>query len=120
MSTSKFLDKLFKTKVYTNKPTYEDLINAESALGRTIFGPVPEGHQREFFLLKDNAWLWYESYLDNLGKQHNLVVRYEVRPTGVYKSVSGGGYEKIIGQELENFKNAAFSYHNLVKTKLYC
>ncbi|MBO7718109.1 hypothetical protein J6S37_01270 [Candidatus Saccharibacteria bacterium] len=120
MSTPKFLEGLLKTKVYSNKPSYEDLINAESALGRTIFGPVPAGHQREFFLLKDNAWLWYEGYLDNSGKQQSLVVRYEVRPTGVYKSVSGGGYEKIIGRELDNFKNAAYSYLKLVKTKLYC
>ena len=26
--------------------TYEELINAESALGRTLFGPVPEGCRR--------------------------------------------------------------------------
>ena len=47
-------------------------------------------------------------------------MRYEVRPTGVFKKPVGGSYQKISGAELDNFRNAAKGYLNLVKTKLYC
>ena len=108
------------TMAYTNHFTYDDLINAESELGRTLFGPIPVGHQREFFVAKKNVWIWHESFIDQFGKLQEMTIRYEVRPTGVYKRASGGSYKKIQGAELENFRRAAHSYLNLVKTKLYC
>jgi hypothetical protein len=109
-----------KQPTYTNKLSYDDLINAESALGRTLFGPIPIGHQREFFKHKDNVWIWYESWLDEAGKEQTITIRYEVCPAGVYKKVAGSGYKKLEGAELNNFRMAAKNYLNLVKTKLYC
>ncbi|MBR2841251.1 hypothetical protein IKE80_00475 [Candidatus Saccharibacteria bacterium] len=106
--------------IYSNRPTYEDLINAESALGRTLFGPIPEGHSREFFTAKKNVWIWHESWTDDFGALQDMTVRYEVRPNGVYKRAGQGSYEKIEGEELNNFRQAAHSYLDLVKTKLYC
>lgn len=104
---------------YSTKLSRDDLINAESNLGRTLFGPVPTGHQREFFELKRNVWLWHESVMSPLGVQTEMTIRYEVRPAGVYKRVNQGGYEKLYGAELDNFCRAARGYLNLVKTKLY-
>lgn len=109
-----------KQPTYTNKLSYDDLINAESALGRTLFGPIPAGHQREFFKHKENVWIWYESWLDEAGKEQTITIRYEVRPAGVYKKVAGSSYKKLEGAELNNFRMAAKNYLNLVKTKLYC
>ncbi len=109
-----------KSARYTNKFTYEDLINAESELGRTLFGPVPEGHRREFFESRRNVWIWHESFINDLGKLEEMTIRYEVRPTGVFKKPVGGSYEKITGTELDNFRKAARGYLELVKTKLYC
>ena len=100
--------------------TYEELINAESALGRTLFGPVPEGYQREFFESKPNVWIWHESFVNQLGLIEEMTIRYEVRPTGVYKKPVGGVYERLEGVELDNFRRAARGYLELVKTKLYC
>ena len=124
MSLKKLLKEPFavfrKNQPYSNKLTYDDLINAESELGRTLFGPIPAGHQREFFVAKRNVWIWHESWVDQLGIQQEMTIRYEVRPTGVYKCPTGGAYRKIEGAELENFRRAAHSYLNLVKTKLYC
>ena len=40
---------LLAPPAYSNKISLDDLINAESAIGRTLFGPIPAGHQREFF-----------------------------------------------------------------------
>lgn len=111
---------LNKRPKYNNKLSYADLINAESALGRTLFGPVPKGHQREFFESKKNVWIWHERFSNKLGHMEEMTIRYEVRPTGVYKKPNGGSYQKIEGEELDNFRQAARGYLELVKTKLYC
>jgi hypothetical protein len=103
-----------------NTFTYEELVNAESALGRTLFGPIPEGCRREFFESKPNVWIWHESFVNKLGRMEEMTIRYEVRPTGVYKKPVGGAYERLEGIELDNFRRAARGYLNLVKSKLYC
>ena len=121
MSLKKFLKNPFAAnQTYASKLTLDDLINAESELGRTIFGPIPAGHQREFFTSKKNIWIWHESWVDQFGALQQMTIRYEVRPTGVYKKPAGGNYQKIEGVELNNFCEAARNYLNLVKTKLYC
>jgi hypothetical protein len=120
MSRPKFLDKLTARPTYTTRLSYDDLINAESALGRTLFGPIPVGHRREFFTSRKNVWIWHESWTDKFGELQEMTIRYEVRPTGVFKRAGRGNYEKIEGDELNNFRKAAHSYLNLVKTKLYC
>ena len=87
-----------------------DLINAESALGRMVFGPVPEGHTREFFHHQKNVWIWYEN---------GVTIRYEVRPHGVFKKVASGKYHQITGAELANFRTATKAYLKLIKKHLY-
>lgn len=104
---------------YSNKLSLNDLINAESALGRTLFGPIPAGHQREFFTARRNVWIWHERWTDQLGQLQEMTIRYEVRPSGVYKRPSGGKYQKIDGLELKNFRQAAQQYLKLVKQNLY-
>ena len=98
---------------------YSNLIDAESALGRTLFGPIPEGHRREFFEHKKNVWIFYDSWFDNTGLEHGITIRYEVRPNGVFKKYEGGAYTKLQGNELDNFRQAARMYLNLIKTNLY-
>jgi hypothetical protein len=117
MSRQKFLKKHSK---YSNKLSVADLINAESSLGKTLFGPIPAGHQREFFQSKKNVWIWHESFTNQIGNLEELTIRYEVRPTGVYKRANRGDYQMITGAELDNFRKAARCYLDLVKTNLYC
>lgn len=95
-----------------------DLINAESKLGATLFGPVPEGHRREFFRYSHNLWIFHESWLQE-GQKKEATITYEVRENGVYKLPLGGQYHKLTGSELENFKKATKEYLRLVKEKLY-
>ena len=109
-----------KPAYYSNRLSMDDLINAESELGRTLFGPIPMGHQREFFALKKNVWIWHENWPDQFGKLQEMTIRYEVRPSGVYKRPNGGKYQRIEGAELSNFRQAARMYLDLVKTRLYC
>ena len=94
-------------------------MNLESKWGGTIFGPIPDGHQREFFEHKKNVWIWYESWLNPAGVEQEMIVRYEVRPAGVFKRVAGQKYEKLVGSELDNFCTATKSYLDLIKAKLY-
>ena len=104
----------------TKQLTYDDLLNSESEIGRTLFGPIPYGHQREFFESKKNVWIWHENWLDEAGVEQSITIRYEVRPTGVYKKLSGGQYTLIENEELENFMTAVRTYFELAKQKLYC
>ena len=107
------------TALYSQRYDIADLINAESALGRTLFGEIPAGHQREFFAAKKNVWVWYENWTDQAGQLQEMTIRYEVHPTGVYKRFNKGQYVKIEGEELENFRLAAKSYLKLLKQRLY-
>ena len=134
---SKFTAKLVKTSrkssISPNKPTKRsifahsgkhlklteaDLINAESKLGATLFGPIPAGHRREFFRYRHNIWIYHESWSQN-GKKLESTITYSVRENGVYKCPLGGEYTKIEGAELQNFRHATRAYLNLIKQKLY-
>lgn len=101
------------------RPSRAELINAESKLGSTIFGPVPTGHRREFFHDRENVWIWHEDWLDHEHHARQLTVRYEVRPSGVYKKISAGKYIQIKGAELDNFRQATKVYLHIIKQKLY-
>lgn len=98
---------------------HADLINAESRLGSTIFGPIPAGHRREFFHDRQGIWIWHEDWQDAAANERELTVRYEVRKSGVYKKISAGNYFKLEGGELENFRRAAHAYLKVIKTYLY-
>lgn len=99
--------------------TRADLLNAESKLGSTIFGPIPEGHRREFFHDRNNIWIWHEDWYDGQRNPHQMTVRYEVRTSGIYKKVSTGKYFKLEGDELENFRKATHAYLYVIKKNLY-
>ena len=116
-----FLKKRRKEYVprYFNGFSYTDLMNLESQWGGTLFGPVPAGHQRKFFEHKQNVWIWYEGWLDVTGSYKEMTIRYEVRPAGVFKRIEGQRYEKLEGDELNNFRLAAKNYLTLMKNKLY-
>lgn len=99
--------------------TRSDLINAESCLGRTLFGPIPARHRREFFHDRDNIWIWHEGWIDSKHHARQMTIRYEVRPSGIYKKISAGKYFKLEGDELENFRRATHAYLNIIKHNLY-
>lgn len=107
------------TKQLRRRPSRAELINAESRLGSTLFGPIPAGHRREFFHDQQNVWIWHEGWVDQDRHARQLTVRYEVRPTGIYKKVSSGSYLRLEGHELENFRRATHAYLSLIKRNIY-
>lgn len=105
--------------VYSNRISPDELMNMESQWGGILFGPIPAGHQRNFFEYKKNVWIWYEGWPGKNGNLESMTVRYEVRPAGVFKRVNSQKYEKITGQELDYFRATLHQYLKLMKTKLY-
>ncbi len=99
--------------------TERDLIKAESKIGSKLFGPVPEGHRREFFCLDSKTWVWHEEWTDENGRAKSLTTRYEVRPSGVMKIQDGHQYTYITGGELHNLAKACKLYYQNVAHSVY-
>ena len=115
----KILPKVHPLRKTQLKITESDLINSESAIGGTIFGPIPAGHRREFFLYKANTWIFHEAWKGSDGKSKETTITYQVKKSGVFKSPLGMEYVQIKGAELDNFLNAAREYRKLIVAKLY-
>lgn len=97
-----------------------DLLRMESAIGRELFGPVPEGHQREFFCLDNRTWIWYEYWNDpQTGEPKEATTRYEIHTGGIIKIQEGQPYKILEGQELKNLESAVKIYHQRVMHEVY-
>lgn len=99
--------------------TERDLIQLESQIGATLFGPVPKGHRREFFNDDQNHWIWHEEWVDAYGKTQSMTTRYEIQPRGILKVRLGEPYAYIEGEELRNLNMAAQLYYEEVARKIY-
>lgn len=86
-----------------------ELIKHEAAIGGQLFGPVPEGHKRQFFCLDAHTWIWHEEWTDAQGV-HQVTTRYDVRPNGVLKSQNGQNQQWLSRSEAKNLYRAAGLY----------
>lgn len=102
-----------------NKLTDRDLLRAESKVGATLFGPIPNGRHREFFCLDESTWIWHEEWRDEKGIERQTTVRYEINPNGILKISDGPRYEYIEGAELENFAQATRLYFEETAKQVY-
>lgn len=100
--------------------TERDLIRMESQIGAKLFGPVPQGHRREFFCLDEHTWVWYEEWLDPATKKkQNVTTRYEVHENGILKVQDGQPYQVVEGDELRNLVTAIQLYYEQVARHIY-
>lgn len=100
--------------------TERQLIQMESEIGAQLFGPIPDGHTRQFFNLDRTTWVWYEQWKDPLtGKPRELITKYEVHPSGILKVQEGARYTFITGQELDNFVLAVQLYYERIMREIY-
>ncbi len=95
------------------------LIQLESAIGRELFGPVPKGHQREFFCLDEKTCIWYESYKDKDGKDVESTTRYEIQGDKILKAQGAARYSYLEGTELDNLLLAIDMYYERVMRNVY-
>jgi hypothetical protein len=89
------------------------LLRREARIGGKLFGPLPKGHDRQFFCLDEHTWVWHESWIDQKGQKRTLSTRYEVRPEGILK-VQNGGYQQLTRNEVKNLLKAAELYQDRV------
>ena len=99
-------------------PKYVDQLKREAEVGSTVFGPIPKNHQREFFMLDANTWLWYEEWVDIQGT-HSVTTRYELKGKRIYKIQDDHPAIILTGHELKNFHDAVMSYYYQVADKVY-
>ena len=86
------------------------LLHHEAQIGGQLFGPIPEGHRREFFCLDEHTWVWHEEWQDEQGQWQSMTTRYDVRPNGILKSQGGSSYQRLDREELSNFYHAVKLY----------
>ncbi len=101
------------------KFTERELLTLESEIGSKLFGPIPEGHRREFFCLDEKTWIWHEEWLDEKKKLATSTVRYEINEHGVLKVQEGARYSYLEGDELQNFGVAIRMYYEQVARGVY-
>lgn len=111
--------KLPKKNRPLRKLSQRELIQLESEIGATLFGDIPKGHHRQFFNLDRTTWIWYEEWVDRLGKKRSTTTRYEVHDNGILKVQEGARYNFIEGTELDNFIMSTRMYYEKVARELY-
>lgn len=112
------LVKMPKKRPFKNL-TERELIQLESQIGSQLFGPIPEGHRRQFFNLDETTWIWYEEYQDVNGQQKTMTTRYEVQGKKIMKAQDGAQYSYIEGEELRNLTLAIQMYFEQVMRGVY-
>lgn len=101
------------------KLTERELLRLESQAGTSVFGPVPEGHRREFFCLDEKTWIWHEEWKDEKGAEQQATTRYEVHEKGILKVQEGSRYDYLEGEELDNLILATRLYYEKVAREVY-
>jgi len=100
------------------KLTERELIDAESAIGRQLFGEIPAEHKRDFFCLDEYTWVWHEEWKE--GREiKTQTVRYEIRGEKIVKINGSGEYTYVKGEELRNFVLAIKLYYEQVMRSIY-
>ncbi|HUC96192.1 MAG TPA: hypothetical protein VMR16_00820 [Candidatus Saccharimonadales bacterium] len=122
------------TKVIFGKPlslkrpeplTEEVLMEQESEVGATIFGPIARNEfQRAFFYQKRiadrDSWFFHQAITDSTGHK-DVTIHYEVHPTGVLRISSHPDTknEFIKDGEHDNFSAAVEEYRVRVLDQVY-
>jgi hypothetical protein len=101
------------------KLTRQQLIDRESEIGGHLFGPIPLGRHRKFFNLNRTTWVWYEEWINKMGKSQSSTTHYEVSQGGILKVQEGLQSHYINGKELRNFLAATRLYYNRVARDIY-
>jgi hypothetical protein len=91
---------------------YRGILRQQAKMGGQLFGPIPEGHRREFFCLDSHTWVWHEEWFDQEGKHRAVTTRYDIRPQGILKSQGSNSYQLVTGEELRNLYRAARMYRD--------
>lgn len=99
---------------------FRELLNKEGNIGASLLGkPFAVGRQ-EFFLSDShpNEWFWHMQ--SSINPDQSRTIRYAVYQTeGIVKSIDGGQYQYVNGDELNNFVDLTKIYSQRVIGGLY-
>lgn len=112
----KLLPNLTRSREQRKANLYKQVLRHQAKRGGELFGPIPEGHRREFFCLDDYTWVWHEEWTDENGKHRAITTRYDIRPQGILKSQGSNSYQLVDDAELESLYRAARMYRDQVYT----
>lgn len=115
---TKFLDKIVG-QVWPRKLNRRELIKKESELGKQLFGPIPAGHDRDFFCLDDHTWVWHEGWRDAKGSYRSVSTRYEIHQDRIIKIQDGQPNRLVGSSEAERLLEATKWYYHLVGKHVY-
>lgn len=107
-----------KSAAQVKAEAYRRAIQEEAKVGGKLFGPVPEGRNREFFCLDERTWVWHEEWTDDNGEQRSVTTRYDLTPKGIFKAQDGRPYTKITPDEAERLELAAKQYNQAIDAEL--
>ncbi|MCU0667188.1 MAG: hypothetical protein MUF85_01045 [Patescibacteria group bacterium] len=98
---------------------YSDLLKQEAVIGGLIFGPLPQGHRREFVCLDERTWIWHEEWVNQTGDKRAQTTRYDVTPRGVIKYVNDGSAKFVSPSEGEHLLLASRLYLQRISLNIY-
>jgi len=99
---------------------FRQLLNHESSIGSTLIEQPPLVSQQEFFLSDSHQTEWFLHMQSSINPNQSRTIRYAVYETeGIFKSVDGGQYERVIGDELSEFVELTKAYYQKMAAGLY-
>lgn len=96
---------------------YREFLRDAARMGGMLFGPIPEGHRREFFCLDEHTWIWHEEWIDTSGVRQVRTTRYDIRPHGIFKAQDGQPYQPLSAEETRRLYAAVSHYQQNLHAK---
>lgn len=100
--------------------TFRLLLNHESSIGASLLERPPLVSHQEFFLSDEHSNEWFLHMQSSINPNQSKTIRYAVYETdGIFKSVDGGQYQPVTGDELSEFVQLTKIYYQKMAVGLY-
>lgn len=107
------IKKLFfgQKTVQTEVSSHLIKIRKQAEIGGEIFGKIPNNVRREFFCLDEHTWIWHEEKIAQNGGVTRSTTRYDITPSGIFKSGGKNTLVPISDEEAHRLKKAIELYN---------
>lgn len=93
----------------------DTLLHFEAKIGGELFGKLPAGADRQFFVLDERTFVWHEAWTDQSGHKKSVTTRYIIRPGGsLVKTTGDGNYHAVSDTEAHRLLRTAEAYQTKV------
>ncbi len=115
------LRKLLGKRPYPQVPyktTLRELIQKEAKVGSRLFGALPPNRRREFFMLDEHTWIWYEEWRE-ASTVKRVTTRYELHKDHVLKIQNDEAAVMATNEEIATLYQAIKAYYYAVADEVY-